>query len=157
MPTLAISHLTPKQAKNQWEKTFAEGRGWTHAVCCRAEAASDVHSAWFQKAVKAGVKVALGSDLRPLKDGALLEMGLWARAGATTWQTLVAATRSGAELCGVGHERGTVEVGKIADLIVLKDNPLDNINNIRSLQLVIKDGRVISDKRAEGQAKQTCL
>uniref|UniRef100_UPI0039EF3779 amidohydrolase family protein n=1 Tax=Bordetella sputigena TaxID=1416810 RepID=UPI0039EF3779 len=38
VPTLAISHLTPKQAKNQWEKTFAEGRGWTHAVCCRAEA-----------------------------------------------------------------------------------------------------------------------
>jgi imidazolonepropionase-like amidohydrolase len=89
----------------------------------------------------------LGSDIRPLKDAALLEMGLWVRDGATPWQTLVAATRNGAAVCGVGDELGTVEVGKLADLIVVDGNPLEDIANVRRLQLVLKEGRVVSDKR----------
>ena len=82
-----------------------------------------------------------------LKEAALLEMGLWVRDGATPWQTLVAATRHGAEVCGVGAELGTVEAGKLADLIVVEANPLEDIANVRRLQLVLKDGRVVSDKR----------
>ena len=52
--------------------------------------------------------MALGSDIRPLKDAALLELGLWVRDGATPWQALVAATRNGAAVCGVGSELGTI-------------------------------------------------
>jgi imidazolonepropionase-like amidohydrolase len=87
-----------------------------------------VHATWFRKALDAGVRMALGSDIRPLKDAALLEMGLWVRDGATPWQTLVAATRHGAAVCGVGAELGTVEVGKLADLIVVGANPLEDIH-----------------------------
>jgi len=47
----------------------------------------------------------------------------------------------------VGAELGTVEVGKLADLIVAGANPLDDITNVRQLQLVLKVGRVVSDKR----------
>ena len=47
----------------------------------------------------------------------------------------------------VGAELGTVEVGKLADLIVAGANPLDDITNVRQLQLVLKEGRVVSDKR----------
>jgi imidazolonepropionase-like amidohydrolase len=50
-------------------------------------------------------------------------------------------------VCGVGAELGTVEVGKLADLIVVGANPLEDITNVRRLQLVLKEGRVISDKR----------
>jgi imidazolonepropionase-like amidohydrolase len=74
-------------------------------------------------------------------------MGLWVRDGATPWQTLLAATRHGAAVCGVGAELGTVEMGKIADLIVVAANPLEDITNVRRLQLVLKDGRIVSDKR----------
>ena len=63
--------------------------------------------------------MALGSDTRPLKDAALLEMGLWVKEGATPWQTLVAATRNAAAICGAADDLGTVEVGKLADLIVV--------------------------------------
>ena len=91
--------------------------------------------------------MALGSDIRPLKDAALLELGLWVRSGATPWQAIVAATRNGAAICGVGDALGTVEKGKIADLIVVGDNPLADVENVRKLQLVIKDGVVVSDKR----------
>ena len=91
--------------------------------------------------------MALGSDIRPLKEAALLEMGLWVKDGATAWQTLLAATKNAAELCGVGDELGTVEVGKLADLIVVADNPLQDIDNLRQLLLVLKEGRVVADKR----------
>jgi imidazolonepropionase-like amidohydrolase len=50
-------------------------------------------------------------------------------------------------VCGVGADLGTVEVGKLADLIVVAANPLDDITNVRRLQLVLKEGRVVSDKR----------
>ena len=99
-----------------------------------------MHATWFRKALDAGVRMALGSDIRPLKEAALLEMGLWVRDGATPWQTLVAATRHGAEVCGVG-------AGKLADLIVVAATPLEDITNVRRLQLVLKEGRVVLDKR----------
>ncbi len=147
VPTLAISHLTPDQANNDWEQRWVRQRNMAHALCCRADAAADVHRDGFAKALKAGVKMALGSDIRPLKDAALLELGLWVRDGATPWQALVAATRNGAAICGVGHELGTIEVGKLADLIVVGGNPLEDIQNVRKLELVLKEGVVVSDKR----------
>jgi imidazolonepropionase-like amidohydrolase len=50
-------------------------------------------------------------------------------------------------VCGVGAELGTVETGKLADLVVVAANPLEDITNLRRLQLVLKEGRVVSDKR----------
>jgi imidazolonepropionase-like amidohydrolase len=147
VPTLAISHLTPNQAGNEWERAYLQQRNLAPSLCCRADAASDVHATWFRKALQAGVKMALGSDIRPLKDAALLEMGLWVKDGATPWQTLLAATKYAATVCGAGDDLGTVEVGKLADLIVVGTNPLADINNVRQLQLVLKAGRVVSDKR----------
>jgi imidazolonepropionase-like amidohydrolase len=147
VPTLAISHLTPSQAGNEWERRWLGERNLAPSLCCRADAASDEHAGWFRKALAAGVKMALGSDIRPLKDAALLEMGLWVKDGATPWQTLLAATRHAAALCGAGTDLGTVETGKLADLIVVAANPLENIDNVRRLLLVLKEGRIVSDKR----------
>ncbi len=147
VPTLSISHLTPGQAVNDWEQRWVKNRNLSQALCCRADAAHDDHLHGFTKALKAGVKMALGSDIRPLKDAALLELGLWVRDGATPWQAIQAATRNAATVCGVGDSMGTVEVGKTADLIVVGGNPLDDVNNVRRLQLVFKDGRIVSDKR----------
>jgi imidazolonepropionase-like amidohydrolase len=147
VPTLAISHLTPNQASNEWERQWLAQRNLAPSLCCRADAAADQHASWFRKALDAGVKMALGSDIRPLKDAALLEMGLWVRDGASPWQTLLGATRHAASVCGVGDDLGTIEVGKRADLIVVGANPLADINNVRDLRLVFKDGLIVSDKR----------
>ena len=148
VPTLAISHLTEGQAQNEYEREWLAQRNIAADLQCRADAAADEHAHWFKRALDSGAKMALGSDIRPLKDAALLEMGLWVRDGATTWQTLLAATRNAAELCRVGSQLGTVEAGKLADLIVVGANPLEDINNLRQLQFVIKGGQVVSDKRA---------
>ena len=148
MPTLAISHLAPDRADDEWERRWVEQRNLPISLCCRADAAADVHGAWFNQARKAGVKMAVGSDIRPLRDAALLEMGLWVKEGATPWQTLVAATKNAAAICGRASDLGTVEVGKLADLIVVAANPLEKIQNLRQLLLVLKAGRIVSDKRA---------
>ncbi|HXH81872.1 MAG TPA: amidohydrolase family protein, partial [Candidatus Tectomicrobia bacterium] len=147
VPTLGITHLTPAQATTAWEKRWIEQRGLTPEVIRRAEEAVDAHREWFRRALRAGVRMALGSDVRPHGEGARLEMGLWVKDGATPWQTLVAATRHAAELCGVGDQVGTVEVGKRADLIVVGANPLDDVDHVRRLRLVLKDGRVVADHR----------
>jgi imidazolonepropionase-like amidohydrolase len=152
VPTLAISHLTPGQAGNDWERAYLAQRNLAPSLCCRADAASGEHAQWFRKALDAGVKMALGSDIRPLKDAALLEMGLWIKDGATPWQTLLAATKNAAELCGAGHELGTIEVGKLADLIAVAANPLEDIHNVRRLLLVLKEGRVVSGAKQDARA-----
>ena len=46
-----------------------------------------------------------------------------------------------------GRQLGTIGVGKLADLIVVGGNPLEDIDNVRRLQLVLKDGAIVSDKR----------
>ncbi|MCH7555072.1 MAG: amidohydrolase family protein [Proteobacteria bacterium] len=148
VPTLAISHLTPDQATNQWERDWVETRQTPPDLLARADDASDEHRKWFRAALDAGLNMALGSDIRPLKEAALLEMGLWVRDGATPWQALQAATKHAAELCGVGDELGTLEAGKLADMIVLSANPLDDVTNLRKLELVFKEGRIVSDKRS---------
>lgn len=147
VPTLAISHLTHEQAANDWERDWLERRQIAADLQRRANDASPEHANWFKRALDAGIKMALGSDIRPLSEAALLEMSLWVRDGATPFQAIQAATRNAAEMCGVGDELGTIETGKLADLIVVANNPLDDIQNIRKLMLVIKDGRIVSDWR----------
>jgi len=149
VPTLAISHLTPDQASDPWEKRWVEQRNLSADLCERADEASGEHREWFRQALAAGVRMALGSDIRPLKEAALLELGLWVKDGATPRQALLAATRDAAELCGVGAELGTIQPGKLADLIVVDADPLQDITNLRTLRFVFKEGRLVSDRRSK--------
>ncbi|HEY7503892.1 MAG TPA: amidohydrolase family protein [Gemmatimonadales bacterium] len=64
-------------------------------------------------------------------------------AGLTPAEALESATRDAAAALGAGSMRGTIEVGKLADLVVLREDPLLDIRNTRSIHLVVKRGRVI--------------
>jgi imidazolonepropionase-like amidohydrolase len=147
VPTLSISQLSPNLATTEHEKAWAAQKRLAPDLVIRADAAAEEHRNSFQKALSAGVKMALGSDISPMRDSALLELGLWVKCGATPWQALLAATKNAAEMCGVGPELGTVEPGKLADLIVVGGNPLADIENVRKLELVLKEGRVVADHR----------
>jgi imidazolonepropionase-like amidohydrolase len=57
-------------------------------------------------------------------------------------EVLTAATRHGAEIIGVAQDVGTIREGKLADLIVLKENPLEDIRNTTALRYVIKNGEL---------------
>ena len=63
--------------------------------------------------------------------------------GMTPLQAIVAATKNGALACRMQKDLGTIEAGKLADLLVLDADPLANISNIRKLRTVIKEGRPI--------------
>jgi imidazolonepropionase-like amidohydrolase len=104
--------------------------------------AAEAHATGFKKALDAGVPIANGSDL-PLPDGGLLELAQLVRRGMTEWQAIVAATRTSAEVCEVSDRRGTVEIGKAADLLAVDSNPLDDIENVRDVKLVMKDGQIV--------------
>jgi imidazolonepropionase-like amidohydrolase len=105
----------------------------------------------LMKAVKAGVKICAGSDSIPVGEIGLLEIEQLVSSGMTEMQALIAATRNCADLCGVLDRLGTVEVGKLADLIVVSDSPLDHISNLRKLEMVFKDGKPVNLKKDEGQ------
>jgi imidazolonepropionase-like amidohydrolase len=64
--------------------------------------------------------------------------------GMTPSQAIVSATRNGALACRRLDDLGTLEKGKIADLLVLDGNPLDDISNIRKLHRVLKGGRIVN-------------
>ena len=100
------------------------------------------------KAHQAGVTVATGTDAGgPVGynfQGYNLpwEVKLFVQAGLTPMEALVAATRNGAMVIGVEDQLGTVETGKLADLLILSANPLDDIENIRRIETVVYKGRV---------------
>jgi len=118
----------------------------------RALGAAHAHREGFRKALKAGVKIASGADFSPVAELGRVEIEQMVIAGMTEMQALVAATRTSADLCGVEEHLGTVEKGKLADLIVLSANPLDDITNIRNLKMVFKGGNSIDLTPQEGLA-----
>ncbi len=73
---------------------------------------------------------------------------IWFRAmiekGMSPMQCIVSATRNNAAAYGKLDRIGTVESGKLADLVILERNPLTDIENIRSISMVIKDGQVVN-------------
>lgn len=80
--------------------------------------------------------------------------------GMTPMQAIVAVTRNGAIACKMLNELGTLEVGKYADILILDANPLDDISNIRALNTVIRDGRIVDSdalpyKRIFSKADET--
>ncbi|NQT24979.1 amidohydrolase family protein [candidate division KSB1 bacterium] len=99
------------------------------------------------EAHRSGVKIVLGTDAGFIFNfpgySSHLEMELLAKAGLSPMEILVAATRKGAEMLSAENLFGTIEEGKRADLIILNANPLDDIRNTRTIESVIKDGRLL--------------
>ena len=95
------------------------------------------------KAADAGVKLLIGSDSMPIGEMGFLEMEQFVLSGVSEMDTIIAATRNGADVQGVLDILGTVEEGKLADLVVVADSPLENISNIRKTVMVLKGGVVV--------------
>ena len=76
---------------------------------------------------------------------------LLAQAGLTTAQALEAATLTPARYFHMEHDLGTVEIGKLADLVLLRANPLADIANTEQIEAVDRDGRP-SDRAALGRS-----
>jgi imidazolonepropionase-like amidohydrolase len=105
----------------------------------------DVHRASIAKAIAAGVRVAMGTDSGVTPHGQnLRELEQMVACGMSPVQALVATTRTAAELLGVEDDRGTLEVGKRADLVVFEGDPLRFDGLAGRIRGVYQDGRLVS-------------
>ena len=100
-------------------------------------------------AIERGVKIALGTDCGVGWHGTnAREIGLLVEAGMSPMAAIRAGTAVAAELLGLADQVGTVEAGRIADLIAVDRDPLDDparIGNPDAVRLVLKDGAVAKD------------
>ena len=75
------------------------------------------------------------------------ELEALVRAGMSPLQTLAAATNIPARYFGLENSRGTLEPGMLADMVILKKNPLEDIRNTRSIKAVVRLGTLHTKKK----------
>lgn len=100
---------------------------------------------------EAGGIVSVGTDYGcceqvPGIEPYLLEMQFLRARGMTPTQLIVAATRNGALLANRGAETGTVEPGKLADIVIVDGDPLADLSALRQVQTVIREGHVVFER-----------
>ncbi|HEX3583641.1 MAG TPA: amidohydrolase family protein, partial [Thermoanaerobaculia bacterium] len=114
------------------------------AIAVKARAAHDAIFGMFHNAVNAGVKIALGTDSAVSPHGQNAhEFGLMVANGMTPAAALRAGTQSAATLLGMIDRIGTLENGKLADIVAVPGNPLDDIHATEHVTFVMKDGAVV--------------
>ncbi len=126
---------SPNNKTHKWEQLPV----WWHEKVYKArERTRNVMS----KAVREGVMFALGTDLN--------HGWLWKEAkyfitelGASNMQAILSITKNGADLCGIGMRAGTLEEGKLADIVAVEGNPLENIECLKNVRMVMKEGAIV--------------
>ncbi|MFZ8199726.1 amidohydrolase family protein [Alteromonas portus] len=97
----------------------------------------------FEQAHKAGVKIAFGTDSGVSAHGDnAQEFSLMVEAGMKPADALLSATVNSADLLGISDILGTLEQGKLADIVAVQGDPLDDISLMESVSFVMKDGVV---------------
>ena len=105
----------------------------------------EVHTESFRRAVKAGVKVAMGTDSGVTAHGAnLKELVLMEAGGMAPVDVLLATTRSAAELMGLADEAGSLEAGKRADIVVVDGDPFAFADLRQRIRGVYKSGTLVA-------------
>jgi hypothetical protein len=98
---------------------------------------------------RAGVKIMAGTDLPPERSRLYEELSLLVEAGLSPMGALQSATRHPAEFIGRLDSLGTIERGKIADLVLLDANPLEDIRNVQKINAVVFGGKLIPKSSLE--------
>src|SRR6267142_248465 len=114
----------------------------------RDRARASTHEVSFKKAMKAGVKIAFGTDMggipwtKPIAD----EFGLMVKFGMSPMDAIKSATARAAELLDMKGELGVIAPQAWADIVTVKGDPLANIDTLKSVGFVMKDGKVFQQK-----------
>jgi imidazolonepropionase-like amidohydrolase len=111
----------------------------------------DIHRENIEQAYQAGVPIAMGTDCGVIPHGInLQELGLLCDMGMTPEEALTAGTKTAAECLGWQDQVGTLEKGKLADVVISKKDPLayiKSLGNPDNIMVVLKDGKIVKDLR----------
>jgi imidazolonepropionase-like amidohydrolase len=148
VPTLLAAHRIVEHG---------EGGGIPDYAVRKARRVREDHRVSFQRALQAGVRIAMGTDVGTpynVHGENLHELPLMVRAGMTPMQAITASTRMGAELLQMSDQIGTLQPGKLADIVIMEGNPAQDIElftDAKNVVLVMKDGRVFRSELALSQ------
>lgn len=135
---------SPPMTLENWRTGFVLTKGWTKDDYTEARRAWPQVLAFTKMLYDAGVQLTAGTDmLNPwVAPGASMhrELELLVSAGISPLEVLRMATRNGARSLGIESEVGTIAVGKVADLVVLRADPLADIRNTRQIAWVMQGG-----------------
>jgi imidazolonepropionase-like amidohydrolase len=133
--------------------TLGEGLGSPAYAVRKAKEVVEAHMKSFALAMRMGLRIGMGTDFEgsPLfphgENG--MEVELMVQAGMPEPDVIVAATATNAAILGIEKKLGTIEPGKIADLIAVPGNPLKDISVLRRVEFVMKEGRVARSRIPE--------
>jgi imidazolonepropionase-like amidohydrolase len=120
---------------------------------------ADVVPASLRKWVQSGALIGMGTDSgTPMNfhtDALWREMKLFVDYGMTPQRAITSATRINARILGRGRDLGTIEPGKLADIIVVNGDPLFDITALGHVEVVVKDGVVVKGEDAPAPARRT--
>jgi imidazolonepropionase-like amidohydrolase len=149
-PTLKYVHPL---LQSKWVVANRYSKNGTPELADYFERMVEFHTRLLRAFNAAGVPIVAGTDVGTsgVVAGFSLhdELQLMVKAGMSNQEVLASATRLPAEWLGVNVDRGTIEVGKRADLVLLDANPLDDIANTRKIAGVFLNGRWLDRKRLD--------
>ena len=110
--------------------------------------ADEIQRQAFRKAVRAGVKIAFGTDVSNFPHGLNARQFAWqVKYGQTPMEAIRSATVSASDLIGRDNDAGSLEPGRWADLIAVKGDPLQDVSVLENVVFVMKAGTVVRDAR----------
>ncbi len=122
------------------------GKNYPQEFVNKAQQIMSAQLANFRKAVQAGVKIAFGTDIGVCRFGTnAREFSLMVENGMTPMQAIQAATTVDADLLGVSQKLGSISTGKLADLIAVRGDPLQDIRLLEDVRFVMKEGKVYKE------------
>ena len=146
--------LTPTLMATEW--IMGKISAYPAALQAKAKAAGAARSDMFRNAIRIGVKISFGTDAAVFPHGQnAKEFALMVGLGMTPIDALRTATANAAELFGVQSKLGTLEKGKLADVIAMPGDPTSDITATERVSFVMKDGKIIRNGPASPAAGAT--
>lgn len=150
--------LTPTLMASEW--IMGKLDNYPPALQAKAKAATAARSEMFRNAVKMGIKISFGTDAAVFPHGQnAKEFKLMVDLSMKPIDALKSATANDAELLGIAQKVGTLEKGKLADVIAMPGDPTSDITATERVSFVMKEGKIIRQgpRTAQGTVKATIM